>query len=179
MRSIREICGRQIEEAAGGDAVLSALLAAITANESGGHRQAYRFDPANHERLAALLRGGEAEVDGVTGAQLEKCLSAARTEAERAALLKKLAGLHGYTQIAGHHSIAWKAPIEELTEKGKHFSFAVLLLERYCREFGLKPGEHAAELGRCWNAGHPYGKTRSALYSWRLRERMKIYGEGV
>lgn len=177
MRSIHENCGQVIAEATGGDAVVNSLLAAITANESGGSRQAFRFVPENHQRLIEFLNGGGSQLHGVTRAQVEKRLSAAGSEVERAALLKKLAGLHGYTQIPGYYSIIWKAPVEELAEKTRHFVFAMLLVERICKEFELDPAVHPVELGRCWNAGHPNGRTRSALYSWRLQERMKLYQE--
>jgi hypothetical protein len=177
MRSIHENCGAAIAEATAGDASWSALLAAITANESGGCRQTYRFAPENHQRLVALLEGSEAKVEGLTRAQLEKALGAAKSDLEHGMLLKKLAGLHGYTQIAGYHSIGWKTSLEALVEKERHFQFAVRLLQRYCEEFGLEPSSHAVELGRCWNAGHPNGATRSPLYSWRLQERMRIYRE--
>lgn len=177
MRSIYETCGPLIAEATSGDPARSALLAAITANESGGCRTTYRFAPAHYQRLLGLLGGAERDMNGLTRAQLEKRLSAAVSEVERAALLKKLAGLYGYTQIPGFYSIVWKAPLEALPEKSRHFRFAVILLERYCKEFGLDPAAHAAEIGRCWNAGHPNGQTHSALYSWRLRERMRLYTE--
>ncbi len=175
MRLIHETCGRLIAEATGGDAAVSSLLAAITANESGGCRQTFRFAPENYQRLVGLLDGGEKQVDGVTRAQLETRLKAPRTPADREALLKRLAGRHGYTQIAGYYSILWKEPVEALAEKARHFSFAALLLERFCHQFHLDPAVHAAEIGRCWNAGHPSGRTRSALYSWRLQERMRLY----
>ena len=177
MRSIHENCGAAIAEATAGDAAWSALLAAITANESGGCRQTYRFAPEKHQRLVELLEGREAKVDGLTRMQLEKALGAASGESERGALLKKLAGLHGYTQIAGYHSIGWKTTLEVLVEKERHFQFAMMLLRRYCEDFGLEPSSHAMELGRCWNAGHPNGATRSPLYSWRLQERMRVWRE--
>jgi hypothetical protein len=177
MRSIHETCGALIAEAAGGDLVRGALLAAITANESGGCRSTHRFVPAHYQRLLGLLNGAEQEVGGLTRARLEKQLSTAGSDAERAALLKKLAGLYGYTQIPGYYSIVWKIPLEALAEKGRHFQFAALLLDRFCKEFNLDPAVHAAELGRCWNAGHPNGRTRSALYSWRLLERIRLYRE--
>ena len=173
MRSIQEGYGRLIAEATGGDAARSALLAALAASESGGNRQAYRFVPANHQRLLGLLSGEESRVDGLTRAQLEKRLSAAGSQAARQELLKRLAGLHGYTQIAGYHSIVWKEPLEALSDKGRHFSFAARLLDRLCLEFELDPARRAPELGRRWNAG----LDRSGIYVWRLLERMRIYGE--
>jgi hypothetical protein len=179
MRSIRDDCGEAIVEACGGDEALTTLVAAIAANESGGSRRGFRFAPPNYVRLTALLAGAEAKFDGVTRVQLEKRLSAAPTESERAALLKQLAGLHGYTQIAGYRSIAWKIPLDALWEKKKHFEFAVELLRGYCGEFGLEPARHALELGRCWSAGHPSGVPASALYTWRLTERMRLYRDLV
>jgi hypothetical protein len=177
MRSIYEACGPLIAEATGGDPARSALLAAITANESGGCRSTYRFAPVYYQRLLGLRNGAARDVDGLTRAQLERRLRAAGSETEQVVLLKKLAGLHGYTQIPGYYSIVWKVPLEALAEKSRHFQFAVILLERYCTEFGLDPAAHAAELGRCWNAGHLYGRTNSALFSWRLLERMRLYRE--
>jgi hypothetical protein len=179
MRAIHETCGRLIAEAAGGDPDLSALLAAITANESRGCRQTFRFAPERYRKLMELLRGDAAEVDGVSRRQLQERLSGLHSEAEQDGLLKRLAGLHGYTQIAGYYSILWKAPVEALMEKQRHFRFAVLLVERFSREFHLDPAAHPAEIGRCWNAGHPNARTRSALYCWRLQDRMKIYREIV
>ena len=175
MRWIREACGREIAEAAEGDPIRSALLAAITANESGGSRQAYRFAPANYERLLGLLAGNETKVDGVTRAQLEKRLNAVKKESDRALLLKQLAGLHGYTGLPGYLSIVWKEPLEALTEKDRHFQLAAQRLEDVCRQFELDPAKHAAEIGRCWNAGCPNGRMRLAMYSWRLQERIRLY----
>ncbi len=177
MRSIRESCGAWIAEATGGNAELNALLAAITANESRGCRSAFRFVPALHQELVALGNGSGPKVDGLTRAQLDKCLSAAGSDAERAALLKRLAGLHGYTHIPGYNAILWKAPLEALTEKERHFGFAVRLLERLCREHQLDPAKQAAEIGKRWNGGRCCGRTQSALYGWRLGERMRLYRE--
>lgn len=174
MRRIAETCGREIAAATGGDAVRGAMLAAITANESGGWRQTYRFVPANYQKLMALLSGAESNLDGLTRGQLEKSLRVAASEGERTALLKRLAGLHGYTQIAGYFSIIWKVPLDALAEKGRHFQLAARRLDELCREFQLDPALDPVELGRCWNAGHPNGRTRSPLYSWRLQERMKL-----
>jgi len=172
MERIREACGREIAEATGGDPARSALLAAITANESGGSRQAYRFAPANHLRLQGLLKGAESKVDGLKRAQLEKALSIAHSESEKTTLLQKLAGLHGYTQLAGYFTILWKVPMESLTHKSRHFELAVQRLNQLCEEFQLDPGKNAAELGRYWN---PYAPGRSAMYGWRLQVRMELY----
>ncbi len=174
MRRIRGCCGRQIEEAAGGDRRRAALLAALAANESGGSRLAFRFVAENHQRLAALLAGGDS-VEGVTRAALEKRLKQASAERERAELLKRLAGVHGYTGIPGYLAMVWKVPLETLVDRGRHFELAGRRLEGLCREFGLDPASQAAEIGRAWNAGHPNGRTRSALYSWRLEQRMRLY----
>ena len=77
MQSIRQVCGGLIAEAAAGDGARGALLAALAASESGGHRQAYRFVPANYLRLQRLLSGEESRVDGLTRAQLETRLETA------------------------------------------------------------------------------------------------------
>ncbi len=177
MRSIHESCGALIAQASGGDAAVNALLAGITANESRGCRSAFRFVPALHQELVALSNGSVPKVDGVTRPQLDKCLSVAGSESEKAGLLKRLAALHGYTHIPGCNAILWKAPLEALTEKERHFGFAVRLLERLCREHDLNPAEHAAEIGRRWNGGRCCGRTQSALYAWRLGERMRLYRE--
>ena len=62
MRSIYETCGPLIAEATSGDPARSALLAAITANESGGCRTTYRFAPAHYQRLLGLLGGAERDM---------------------------------------------------------------------------------------------------------------------
>ncbi|MBI3667257.1 MAG: hypothetical protein HY236_13705 [Acidobacteria bacterium] len=177
MAWIRQSCGREIAAATGGDPARSALLAAIAANESGGRREAYRFAPAVYQRLMGLLEGSESKIEGLTRAQLEKWLSAAGSEAQRKERLKKLAGLYGYTQIPGYCAIEWKASFGALTDKARHFQFAIRRLDSLCREHQLDPATQAVEVGRCWNTGHPHGRMRSGLYSWRLRERMRWYGE--
>jgi hypothetical protein len=181
MRSIREACGLEIAEATKGDRNKAALLAAITANESGGSRQAYRFEPDNLEKLRALLAGTVPDVDGLKKEALEKKLAAAESELARVELLKKLAGLHGYTLIPGYYSIAAKSTLEGLTDKNKHFHIAAKRLDYFCKEYELDPAVNQASLGRCWNTGHPNGRTRSALYSWRLQERIRLYleNEGI
>ena len=174
MRRIRENCGSLIEEAAGGDPARGALLAALTANESGGSARAYRFEPNNYERLTKLLAGADENVDGLTRPQLEGRLGVV-AEGERDTHLKRLAGLHGHTHLPGYCSILWNVPLEALIERRGHFHLAARRLDELCRQFGLEPRRNAAELGRCWNAGHPNGATRSSLYSWRLQTRLKMY----
>ncbi len=177
MLRIRETCGAEIDKATGGDRARSALLAAITANESEGRRQAYRFVPELHHKLLGLLHGSESKVDGLTKAQLEKFLNAAGTEGEKAELLKRLAGLHGYTQLPGYYCITWKLPLEALTDKERHFELVVRRLEEIAKEHKLPPDTDPAELGRYWSNAHPNGKARSALYLWRLQERIRLYLE--
>jgi len=177
MRSIHESCGALIAEATGGDRERNALLAAIAASESRGCRSAFRFVPALHQELVALWHGSGPKVDGLTRAQLDKCLSAIGSETEKGALLKRLAGLHGYTHIPGYNAIRWKVPLEALSEKERHFGFAARMLERLCQEHRLDPTQHAAEIGRWWNGGRSCGRTQPGLYAWRLGERMRLYRE--
>lgn len=177
MLRIRESCGAEIDKATGGDRARSALIAAITANESEGRRAAYRFIPELHHKLLGLLQGGEGKVEGVTKAQIEKYLGTAETEGERAELLKRLAGLHGYTQLPGYYCVGWKLPLDVLTDKERHFELAVRRLDELAKDHKLAPDTEPAELGRYWSTAHPNGKARSALYLWRLQERMRLYLE--
>lgn len=177
MMRIRENCGAEIDKATGGDRAKSALLAAITANESEGRRASYRFIPELHDRLAGLLRGTETKVEGVTKAQLEKYLGTAETEGERAELLKRLAGLHGYTQLPGYFCVGWKLPLDTLTDKERHFELAIRRLDEITKEHKLPPDTNPADLGRYWSSAHPNGGARSALYLWRLQQRMQLYPE--
>jgi hypothetical protein len=179
MRSIHEACGALIREATGDDAAASALIAAIAANESSGQRQAYQFSPGNYNILSELLHGDADKIDGLTGPRLEKRLSAAKSESERLALMKRLAGLHGYTHIPGYYSILWRFPLEALCEKETHFKLAARRLKKICREFRLDPSVDAIEIARRWNGDCMSGAPRSPLYSWRLAERMRLYGETV
>ncbi len=175
MRRIRGTCGRQIEEATQGDMMRAALLAAITANESGGNGLVYRFEPSTYCRLHSLLKGEDEDVEGITREQFENFLNGAKAEAARVALLRKAAGRHGYTQIPGCCAVRWKVPLEALLEKERHFHLAARRLEELRLEFHLNPESHALELGRAWNTGHPMGRTRSPLYSWRLGLRRSLY----
>ena len=177
MRRIREACGREIEAATNGDLTRAALLAAITANESGGSGSAYRFEPLIYSRLQCLLQGEEQEVEGVKREQIEKILRGVKSEFERAALLRKVAGRHGYTQIPGWCAVLWDAPLEDLTRKATHFGLALRRLEELCNCFRLDPERDALDVGRAWSTGHPMGQTRSALYSWRLGLRRSLWEE--
>ena len=174
MSRIREGCGAEIDKVTGGDRKRSALLAAITANESEGRRQAYRFVPELHDQLVALLAGRETKVHGITKAALEKFLAQAETDGERAELLKRLAGMHGYTQIPGYYCVIWKLPIDALTEKERHFELVQRRLDEISKEHELPPETDPVELGRFWSALQPNGKGRS-LFLWRLQTRIQIY----
>ena len=176
MQWIQGSCGKEITEATGGDAARGALLAAIAANESGGCRDAYRFSPANHQKVVALIRGEESTLSRLTRAALEKWLGKTRSERERAALLKKLAGLHGYTQIAGYYTVIWNVPLEALHDKALHFELAARRLEELCREFELDPETQPIELGRLWNS-EDGNRLRSGVYGWRLGARMRLWGQ--
>ena len=172
MEWIHSSCGREIAEATGGNRSRSALLAALTANESGGRRHRYRFAPGIHERLRELCRAA-GEMDGLTSEQLLERLGRAGSEEAKAALLKMLAGLHGYTQMPGYLSVRWGVPVEEFLDPGRHFQYAARRLEDLCSRLGWDAEGNAEGLGRLWTG--ETGNARSGIYGWRLRKRMRLY----
>jgi hypothetical protein len=177
MPLLHESCGIFIATASGGCAAASAFLAAITANETAGRRQAYRFSPANYEKLAELAKGEIPEFDHVTPLALEGYLTSAKRGVDRAALMKRLAGDHGYTHLPGYCSVLWGLPLEALVSKNQHFELAMRRLSQICREFHLDPAVHPLEIARRWNGGDMGGRAGSGVYSWRLMERIKAYRE--
>ena len=76
LRSIRKACGREIEEAVEGDPRRCAVLAALTANGSGGSAGARRFSPALYENLRQKLQGVRLPAVLASRRELERYLKA-------------------------------------------------------------------------------------------------------
>ena len=174
LRSIRNVCGREIEKAAEGDPRRCSVLAALTANGSGGSTDARRFSPVLYENLRQKLQGERLPTVLASRRELESYLKKCGQGSERDAL-RLLGSLHGYTLIAGYHCARWKIPLDELKDGSSHFLQANRLIENFCSKYRLDPEEDLARLGHLWAAEQGLGGTKTSMYIGRLRMRVDLY----
>lgn len=176
----------------------SSFLAALTANESSGRPDAACYEPAVYERLKAVATGQATSFGSIdwqslravfqqnlegwaSGAQMG--LSALELDDQiRGALsqieerdLRGLATSWGLTQIMGYHVVGRKVGVHSLLDPVFHYRFAVELLGDFAGRFELDLGKDFDSLFRCWNTGHPDGRTYDPDYVPRGLRRMRVY----
>ena len=174
LRSIRKVCGREIEEAVEGDPRRCAVLAALTANGSGGSAGARRFSPALYENLRQKLQGVRLPAVLASRRELERYLKKHGQGSERDGL-RRLGSLYGYTLIPGYHCARWKIRLEELKDASSHFFHANRLIEDYRGKYRLDLEEDLARLGHLWAGEQGLGGTKTSMYVGRLRMRVDLY----
>lgn len=189
MARVRDGCGGFIAEAVKGTPYPASLLAALTANESGGDATKTRFEPAIFAKfgqiVTALAAGHEARY-GAIGAQdlLKWCAPvspdnrAGRSFAESVLSMVNLATSWGPTQIMGYEALAGGFPLSELTNLDWHFRHTVAMLDIFRRRWNLIQSAvqtNWSNFFRCWNTGRPDGQTADPQYVANGLARMAIY----
>jgi hypothetical protein len=201
MLRVRTICGAAIEEAVRHTPYPPALLAALTANESGGNLAATRFESGVLGQLAQVIVGHKANF-GSIGAQdlLGWCdpplnsvpLPPAgipphpmRNFSGALLALVNLATSWGPTQIMGYQALAGHYPLGDLSSLDRHYGHAVKMLDGFAARFNLVPRFEEAEdrtippdwlrFFYCWNTGQPDGKLTDPNYAVNGVARMATY----
>lgn len=126
---------------------LDSFIAALIANESGGDADAMRFEPAVFRHLAHDHPDWN---------------------------IKKLednAHSWGLTQIMGYH---YPGPPSDLCDPDTAISLTVGMLHDFCQQFHLADTDWS-NLFRCWNTGHPSGKTYDPAYVANGLARMHVW----
>ena len=175
LRSIRKVCGREIEEAAEGDPRRCSVLAALTANGSGGSPDARRFSPVLYENLRQKLQGGERLPTVLASRREMESYLKKYGQGSEQDTLRLLGSLHGCTLIAGYHCARWKIPLDELKDASSHFFHANRLIEDFCSKYRLDPEADLARLGHLRAAEQGLGGTKTSMYVGRLRMRVDLY----
>lgn len=182
MAKIRASYGSAISEACTTTPVTVAFLAALIANESGGNRDAKRFEPAVLISLWNVLQGRATAFGKYTGANLlafiQSPASGVTSSATQAMVrLDSLATSWGLTQIMGYNVL----PLEpqNLAIPAIALRNTAALLEDFCKRFQLDPAKDFAKLFTCWNAGHPDGVTADPNYVSNGLARLAIYAGGA
>jgi hypothetical protein len=178
MQKIKAACDPWILDAINRTPFPAALLAAITANESGGNPAAARFEPAVMGQLAMVLTGRRANY-GTIGAQdiADYIVTAGSVAAaDVARTLINLSTSYGPTQIMGYEALAGKYGIADLSNLQKHYPRAVAMLEDFRKRFDIATdGSDWAEFFDCWNTGRPHAQTADPQYISRGLARMTLY----
>ena len=175
MRSIFEDLSEAIDRATAGNEARAAVLAALTANGSGGAAGAYRFSPPQLDALSRSL-ADEASVDlPVTKRAVRNWLEMFSRGGDEKAAIRGLAGLHGYTLIAGIHAVRWGISLDELTTSRDHFTLANRLIDEYCVDHSLGLPQDLGPLGRLWTNGWGLRDGSVSMYAERLKMRFEIY----
>lgn len=182
MAAIHSKYGSWINQAAEGTPFPPALLAALTANESGLDESAARFEPSAYESLSFVVIGKKAEYQGIGALDLTKYLENLTPPATVLSMVN-LATSWGPTQIMGWQALKRGYAIAELTNLETHYLRATDVLRDIGRQFNTilpPPGGQVAADGwaawfHCWNAGSPTGKTFDPNYPANGVRRLALY----
>ena len=179
MARVRDGCGGFIAEAVKGTRYPASLLAALTANESGGDATKTRFEPAIFAKFAKIIVAMEAGHEasyGAIGAQdlVKWCAPAGRSFAESVLSMINLATSWGPTQIMGYEALAGGFLLSELTSLDTHFKHTVAMLDQFRKRWNLTLPAFTPYF-RCWNTGRPDGQTADPQYVANGLARMATY----
>ena len=198
VQRVFERCDEAITEACAKSSVPAEFLGALTANESGGYRDARRFEPAVYRHLEAVAAGESPAYGSINLANLRDEIAAQLPAGDAGlhgrymtrgfadihsgeiakatdAALRDLATSWGYTQIMGYHMVGRAGDVHQLLDPRFHFGMAVWLLSEFALDFHLDPGRDFEPLFRCWNTGRPRGRTYDPGYVENGLRRMQIY----
>ena len=182
MLRVRTICGAAIEEAVRNTPYPPALLAALTANESGGNLAATRFESGVLGQLAQVIVGHRANFGSIGAEDLKLFCSGspARSFSDMLLALGNLATSWGPTQIMGYQALAGHYPLGDLSSLDRHYGHAVKMLDDFAARFNLGPPFEEGEVNwlrffYCWNTGQPDGKLTDPNYAVNGVARMATY----
>jgi hypothetical protein len=196
MAKIKAELGDYIAGAVADTPFSPALVAAITANESGGNASESRFEPAVAAELGRVIAGQVAEysprgIRGPIGAQdlLAICYPKASppllgmlyTPAQSQLALINLATSWGPTQIMGWHSIELDISLSEIVQLHTHYDVVVEMLTWFYTHYLLADRPDLGSNGipgallNCWNTGDPKAQTFDPDYVANGLARMALY----
>jgi len=193
-----ERCHHHLLEACKYSSVPPEFLAALTANESGADPKAVRFEPAVYRHLRAVADGRNPTYGGIgpkdLAAEVQEMLhpkagefhSRYLTQSSRAIhrqalsvledeALREFASSWGFTQIMGYHMVGRSGTVRDLLDPAFHFGVALQLLSEFAHDFQLDLTREFEELFRCWNTGHPQGRSSDPAYVENALRRMNLY----
>lgn len=185
MTQIKSKYATSINAAVQGTPFPPALLAALTANESGLDEGATRLEPAVYIDLSLVLTGRRAQFNEIGAADLKTYLGDIANPATAVLALLNLATSWGPTQIMGWQAVRRGYKLAELTILERHYVRTAQILLDFGRDFkilpppGIEPFPGGWEsFFRCWNSGSPTGKTFDPNYPANGVRRLALY-EGL
>ena len=189
MSAIKTSWGPAIDAACKTSSLPPAFLAALIANESGGDKNATRFEPAVLGAFWSLLLGRTANYGSLRRDDVLAFLSTPAATAEVSALgklpgivtvtmlrLDGLATSQGLTQIMGYEALAFKLPdVAALEDPAVSLPLTVKMLAQFAERFALNLASDFENLFDCWNTGRPHAKTFDPEYVPRGLTRLRLY----
>lgn len=184
MQSIKDTWGTLITSACESSSVPAGFLAALVANESGGHNDARRFEPKVLAALWEVLLGRKTAYGSIVRATLLQFVAGlpgsplGAPQSLPADAFQRVDGLAtswGLTQIMGYHVLGTSHDLDDLRTPEPHFSIALQMLARFAEEFSLDVTKDSEELFRCWNTGRPDGQTFDPQYANNGLVRMAVW----
>lgn len=178
MQSVKTKWGADIASAVAASSLPASFLAALVANESGGHDLAVRFEPAVYRHLAAVASGqspnfGSIRKDSLIAGEAQEFAKAdefhalnldATFASDYQALLQKsddeglreYASSWGLTQIMGYNLISDGILVPaNLLDPQISLAQTVRMLSEFAERFQLDLAADFADLFACWNTGQP------------------------
>lgn len=183
MQSIRTNYGAAIVPIIASRKIPPAFVAALIANETGGNPHATRFEKDVLATLWEVLLGRKAAFGSIAATTILAHVAPTPDYNFGVTLqrIDSLATSWGLTQIMGYQVLQLfgagapgRAP-EDLTEINFCFDVTARLLTQFAAAWRLDPSREFEQLFRCWNTGHPEGKTADADYVANGLRRMELY----
>jgi hypothetical protein len=168
MQAIKTGWGEAIAEACKASSVPESFVAALIANESGGHNDARRFEPKVLSDLWEVLLGRKTAygsigrttlVQFVAGNGAATGVAPKSLPADAFQRFDGLATSWGLTQVMGYHVLGTSRDLDDLKLPEVHLPFALQMLAGFAEQFSLDVTKDFSELFRCWNTGRPDGAT--------------------
>lgn len=194
MQTIYGKWGSTIAAECAKSSVPPAFLAALVAGESGGDRDAKRFEKAVLADLWEVLQGRKANYGSINRDAILAFLAAAApgnptvpsagfVRSIISSALQQLDGLAnswGLTQIMGYEAIAFSTSLSALEDPASELQCTLRMLADFTKRFTLDPAKNFSELFSCWNTGRAHGApTADPQYIPNGLLRMQIYQQLV
>jgi hypothetical protein len=167
MARIRSEWGPYIKGACAKSSLPEAFLAALIANETGGHENATRFEPGVFKHLKDVQEDRAPKYGRIYKSDLIGLSDEA---------LQGLATSYGLTQIMGYAAVFQGVDYLTLGDPAVCFPLTLRILTQFAQAYWLDMGKDFEGLFRCWNTGRPDGKTYDPEYVGNGLARMALWG---
>ena len=177
MQEIKTQWGELLRATAATCSIPESFFAALVANESGGNKDAQRFESGVFAALSAVLEGTKTAYGSLR--QSDLLLFAVPGEEYLPAALRTLATSYGLVQIMGYEAIAFHLDgVARLQDPQSELPICVKMYAQFAEHFELDLKKDFEQMFDLWNTGRPHAPTFDPKYIPNGLARKALY-EGL